>query len=118
MLLQSSTRTVNEKTAVVTFTGPLTLGTSLKTADMQLENAIEAGTCWLVLEMSGVPYIDSAGLGLLVHASGLAREHGGDLRLSGVSDRVLQLLRMTHVESLLHIDPDEGSALAAFAVDC
>lgn len=113
MLLQTSIRTVTADTAVITLTGPLTLGTSLKTADMQIQSAITRGALRLVLEMSGVPYIDSAGLGSLVHASGVVGERGGALRLAGVTDRVASLLRMTKVDTLLPMDADEATALAA-----
>ena len=113
MLLQTSFRLVSADTAVITLTGALTLGTSLKTADMQIHTAIEKGAHWLVLEMSGVPYLDSAGLGALVHAAGLAQERGGTLRLAGVTEKVASLLRLTRVDTLLPIDADETSALAA-----
>ena len=113
MLLQTSIRTVTPDTAVITLTGPLTLGTSLKTADMQIQSAIAKGAHRLVLEMSGVPYMDSAGLGSLVHASGVVQERGGVLRLAGVTDKVATLLRMTKVDSLLPMDADEAAALAA-----
>ena len=113
MLLQTSIRSIGTDTAVITLTGALTLGTSLKTADMQIHTAIEKGAHRLVIEMSGVPFIDSAGLGSLVHASGVVQERGGTLRLAGVTDRVATLLRMTRVDTLLPMDPDEATALSA-----
>ena len=116
MLTQASIRSVNADTAVITLSGPLTLGTSLKTADMQIHNAIDRGVHRLVLEMSGVPYIDSAGLGALVHAFGMAKERGGSLRLCGVSERIVSLLRTTQVDSILPISADEQTALAALEV--
>ena len=113
MLLQTSFRQVAADTAVITLTGPLTLGTSLKTADMQIHTAIEKGAHRLVLEMSGVPFIDSAGLGALVHAAGVTQERGGALRLAGITERVASLLRLTRVDTLLPTDADEESALTA-----
>ena len=111
MSLELSIRPIPPQTAVVTFTGPLTLGTNLKTADARLQTAIEGGSVRLVLDLSGVPYMDSAGLGTLVHASGLVRERGGALRLAGVTERVAALLRMTLTDTFLPIDTDVDAGL-------
>lgn len=114
MLLQSSIRSVSPDIAVITLHGALTLGTSLKTVDMQIQNTIDAGAHRLVVDMSGVSYMDSAGLGALIHAAGLAREQGGGLRLSGVTPRIASMLEMTRVNSLLPMDPDESTSLRHF----
>ncbi len=113
MILQITKRIVGADTAVITLSGALTLGTSLKTADMQIQDVLDGGLHRLVLEMSGVPYLDSAGLGLLVHAAGLSAERGGALRLAAVTERVASLLRLTHVDTLLPTDANEAEALAA-----
>jgi anti-sigma B factor antagonist len=101
--------------AVARFTGALTLGTSLHAADAQLQKTIRDGAARIVLDMAGVPYMDSAGLGALVQASGLAKQHGGDLRLCGVSERVAELIKMTRTDALLPMDADVDASLAALA---
>jgi anti-anti-sigma factor len=54
-----------------------------------------------ILDLSDVPYIDSAGLGLIV--SHYVRCQGRDVRLvlAGVNPRVIQLLEMTKVDGFL-----------------
>ncbi|HEY4008868.1 MAG TPA: STAS domain-containing protein [Acidobacteriaceae bacterium] len=113
MILLVEIETASPGVAVVRFTGALTLGTSLHTADSQIQKAINQGAPNIILDMAGVPYMDSAGLGALVQASGLARQHGGELRLSGVSERVAELIRMTRTESLLPMDADVDASLKA-----
>ena len=115
MILQVDIEKPNPGVAVVRFTGPLTLGTSLHAADAQLQKTIKDGAGKVVLDMAGVPYMDSAGLGALVQASGLARQHGGDLRLCGVSHRVAELIKMTRTDSLLPMDADGDASLKALA---
>jgi ABC-type transporter Mla MlaB component len=51
--------------AVVTLSGGLTLGTSLKIADSQIQAAIEDGATKIVIDLTDVEYVDSAGLGML-----------------------------------------------------
>ena len=113
MPLEISIRTIAPDKAVVTLSGSLTLGTILRTADARIQSTIDDGTIRLVLDMSGVAYIDSAGLGMLVHAYGLTNSKGGALRLAGVSERVTALLALTHMDALLATDADVDASLAA-----
>lgn len=113
MILQIDIEKPNPGVAVVRFTGALTLGTSLHAADAQLQKTINEGAAKVVLDMAGVPYMDSAGLGALVQASGIAMQKGGGLRLCGVSQRVGDLIRMTRTDSLLPMDADVEASLKA-----
>jgi anti-sigma B factor antagonist len=115
MILDVAIKQIGPDTAVVTLTGPLTLGTSLMTADTKLQGLIKTGITKVALDLSGVPYIDSAGLGAVVHAYGLAMEMQGSMRLCGVSDKVASLLKMTRMDTFLKIDPDVEASLAALA---
>jgi anti-sigma B factor antagonist len=115
MILQVDIQKPNPGVAVVRFTGALTLGTSLHAADAQLQKTIKDGAARMVLDMAGVPYMDSAGLGVLVQTSGLARQQGGELRLCGVSDRVGDLIKRTRTDALLPMDADVDASVAQFA---
>jgi anti-anti-sigma factor len=115
MILDVSVNQIAPDTAVVTLSGALTLGTSLMTADNKLQGLIKAGTIKIALDMSSVPYIDSAGLGAIVHAYGLAMEMQGSMRLCSISSKVESLLRMTRMDTFLPIDPDVATSLAALA---
>lgn len=113
MGFEISIRNVTSDTAVVTMIGPLTLGTNLKIADAQIQDAIHAGAARLVLDMSGVPYMDSAGLGALVMTHGLAKAQDGVVRLAGASERVGSLMKMTGMDLLMPMDADVDASLAA-----
>jgi stage II sporulation protein AA (anti-sigma F factor antagonist) len=111
MILQMDIQRPAPGVAVARFTGAITLGTSLHAADAQLQKTIREGDAKVVLDMTEVPYMDSAGLGVLVQASGIAKQQGGDLRLCGVSERVAELIRMTRTEALLPMDADVEASL-------
>ncbi len=113
MILQVDIEKPNPGVAVVRFTGALTLGTSLHAVDTQVQKTIKDGSAKVVVDMAGVPYMDSAGLGALVQASGLAKQQGGELRLCGTSDRVAELIRMTRTDGLLPMDADVDASLKA-----
>ena len=117
MALDVKIEMIQAETAVVTLTGLLTLGTNLKTADQQVQTALEQGATNLVLDLTAVAYSDSAGLGMLVHTYGLVKNKGGQLRLCGVGPRVLAMLKLTTTDRFLMIDPDRIASLAALGIE-
>ena len=65
-----------------------------------------------ILNMAGISYMDSAGLGLLLSIYATIRNQGGDLKLLNVGQRVQELLRITNLIHVFEIYEDEGRALA------
>jgi anti-anti-sigma factor len=112
MLMTATIDRLTGATAVVTLSGPLTLGTSLKVADAQVQAVIAEGVSKLVVDLTHVDYIDSAGLGMLVYTYGTLSEKNGSLCLCGVSQRILKLLQLTKTDGFLAIEPNREDALA------
>ncbi len=63
--------------------------------------AINAGNVHLAVNMSGVAFIDAAGIGVLVAAANRAREAGGGLSLLAPSWQVRRLLDVLHLDGIL-----------------
>ena len=68
----------------------------------------------LVLDLSQVQYIDSGGLGALVAVLTSARASGGDLRLTGVNERVSRVLKTTRLDRVFRIHSSVEVAVNAF----
>ena len=113
MPIELSVHQVRPGVAIVSIEGALTLGTSLHAADTNLQKVITTGSPQVVLDLKNVPFIDSAGLGTLVFASGFAETHNGALRLCQVTERVAALLKLTRTDTILHVDADVERSLAA-----
>jgi anti-sigma B factor antagonist len=113
MLMTATIERLPEATAVVTFSGAIALGTSLKIADSQVRAAIADGVTRLVFDLTAVDNLDSAGLGMIVYTYGALREKSGTLRLCGVAPRVESLLKLTKTDTYLAIDPSREESLAA-----
>jgi len=101
MLLEMTIDRLDPVTAVVIINGSLTLGTNLKMMEAQVRQLILDG----VDRLTDCAYSDSAGLGFLIHTYGLIGERQGSMRLCGVSERVMGLLRMTRTDKLIPCDP-------------
>lgn len=98
---------------VVTVSGSIDTLTSGSLAE-SLAEQIETGAHRLVLDMSGVDYISSAGLRSLLAAVKLARRQGGDFRLAEVDQLVLKVLTLSGFTSILKLYDDVGQAVASF----
>ena len=77
---------------------------------LRSENAPE-----LIIDFSGVPYIDSAGLGALVAAYVGAQKTARKLAFSGMNTQVKALIDMTHVSKLFQSYPTIKDAEAALS---
>lgn len=91
--------------------GPLTLPNVFQFQDA-LRNDDSSVT---ILDLSGVPYMDSAGMGSIINFYVSCQKNGRRLIVAGVSDRILELFKLTRVDSLLTIVPtlaDAGRLLA------
>lgn len=69
----------------------------------------------LILDLTGVPSIDSAGIGALVGAYISHQKNGRMLALVGVSERVRNSLKVTHVEPFFRFFDSLAAAEAAAA---
>src|SRR5438552_9596151 len=67
----------------------------------------------VILDLSDVPYVDSAGLGLLVTAYVSRQKSGRRMVLSGINSRVQRLFDITRVASLFLIFSSPEEAIAA-----
>jgi anti-sigma B factor antagonist len=112
MDLEAAIEHIDPATAVVTVTGALRSG-DLNPINMLLQQLIAGGVTRLVLDLTACPYVDSAGLGTLLHTFGLLSERHGQLRLCGANQRIEDLILMTHTHTLLHRDPTREASLAS-----
>lgn len=101
--------------AIVEIRGELTLSPNLRTLKKQLEQQLRAETTGLVLNLAGAPIMDSAGLGELVAIYASAQRRGIRIALAGLSPAVVELLRLTRLESFFSQHADEASAVAALS---
>lgn len=73
----------------------------------------EAGNGPLVLDFSGVDYINSTGIALLVGILAKARASGRSVSACGLSDHYVQIFNITRIADFMAIYDDEVAAVAA-----
>lgn len=83
----------------------------------ELDRLLEAGETKLLVNLTEVPWLNSAGLGILLSAYSRMKERGGIVRFYGVGERVRGILRTTKLLTVLEVLDDEESGIHGFAVD-
>lgn len=66
-----------------------------------VERAVAGGTPNLVVDLSGVGFVDSSGLGALVAGLKHARQAGGELRIAAAGEQVMTVLTLTRLVRVL-----------------
>lgn len=98
---------------ILALSGRLTLGegTGLLRAAVQKQLADGPG---MVLDLSALHYIDSAGLGELVGSYASASSRGKQLKLLRPHERLHSLLQITKLYTTFEVFQDEAAAVASF----
>jgi len=68
----------------------------------------------IVLNLSGVSYIDSGGLGTLVGVYSSARASGAEIKLTGLRQRLRDVLQITKLVTVFEVYDTEQEAIATF----
>ena len=82
---------------VMKLTGPLTL----KNLFEFQESARSTGQAPMVIDLGGVPYMDSAGLGAVLGIMASCERTGRGFAIAGICERVRTLFQITHVDMLI-----------------
>ena len=75
----------------------------------EIEHLLQQGFSEFLLDLEGLSYVDTAGLGELVHVYVTVRKRGGTLRLLNLTKRIRDLLAVT--KHLATFDNDDSSNL-------
>lgn len=81
----------------------------------QVRQALENGGSHLVIDLSGVEFMDSSGLGAMVSALKAAKAKGGDVALLAPQPQVRGLIELTRLQTVFPIAGSEADIPALWA---
>lgn len=84
---------------------------SAPTLREQLIELVASGSHKLVLDLEGLDFLDSTGLGAIISALKRARTNGGDLRLVCTQSRIRRLFEITALDKAFPLFPSLDSAI-------
>src|SRR5882762_6725619 len=67
----------------------------------------------IVVDLSGVTFIDSSGLAVLINAMQDVKQYGGKLTLAGINSNIRSIFELARLDQFFLIDPRDDELLAA-----
>lgn len=101
-------KSVSGKTTLVVVEGEVVLDDAIELRQTLLGKGAERGS--VIVDLTRVPYIDSAGIAVLVEGLRYIRTRGGRLLLCGLRDEARGLVEMSHLNELFETYPSREEA--------
>ena len=100
--------------AILSLNGKFLAGSDGPYLRQKVKDLMDAGTRKLMVDFSGVPYIDSTGLGFLAGTRVTAQNAGAGLILASIGPHVRRILDDVNLTQFFVIADSESAALALF----
>ena len=110
-------RREKEGITILDISGKLIMGESAGELRERFTGVIESGSKNIILNLVGVDYIDSTGLGALVMCHTKAESVEGKIKLLNLTRRNIELLVLTKLTTIFDIFTDEQDAVNSFFPD-
>ncbi len=114
MSVKMSSRQVGDVT-VVDAAGRITLGEGASVFRDMIRDLAAKGDRKILVNLTDVSYIDSSGIGEMVSSFTTVTNHGGQLKLLGLTKRVKDLLQITKLYTVFEVFDEEPAAIRSFA---
>jgi anti-sigma B factor antagonist len=99
---------------ILTVSGDLVIGDPETTFKKTVTRLLEEGRVHLLVDLTGVGFLDSSGLGALVRALTQSQKEGGQTKLLGANEQIRKLLQMTKLDSVFELHEDLEAAVSSF----
>jgi anti-sigma B factor antagonist len=100
---------------VLDMKGRVTLGDGDQLLKDKVNSLVNQGRKRIVLNLAGVPYIDSAGLGEIVGSYTTVSRQGGSLKLLNLTKKITDLLAITKLLTVFETFDSEDEAVRSFS---
>ncbi len=97
---------------IITLSGKIMGGPEATEINDRIHELIDTGSKKIIIDLNAVDWMNSSGLGILIAAITTLKNNGGALSLTNVSERIMNLLKITKLLSVFAIYPDIDSALS------
>jgi anti-sigma B factor antagonist len=101
--------------AILDIQGNLTLGEGADRLRDKVRSLLQQDQKQILINLASVGYMDSTGLGELVHTYATSTRQGGALKLLNVTTRLHDLLVITKLANVFECFDDEQSAVSSFS---
>src|SRR5580692_2427658 len=112
MALTLTTRTVAPDITVIELGGQIALGKDTSQIESFVLKALNQGSRKLVIDLTHVAYIDSTGIGIIAYCFAKIGQLGAKATVAGAKGLVLEVFKITHLDTVIEFFPDVDTACA------
>jgi len=94
---------IEDKFSIIKFDVDQILGYEAQEFQEAVLNSFEQKANCIIVDLSSVKYISSWGIGMLIHGLATTRNRGGDFKLAGLADNVMQVFHKVKIDTVLNI---------------
>lgn len=91
------------KFAIIKFDVDQILGYEAQEFQELVLNSLEQNVKCIIADLSAVKYISSWGIGMLIHGLATTRNRGGDFKIAGLAENVLEVFQKVKIDTVLNI---------------
>jgi anti-sigma B factor antagonist len=99
---------------VIVLEGSLLGGPESTALNSKVNEMVDQGKTRLVIDLTGVEFMNSSGLGLLINSANTLKNAGGRLKLANASEKIAALLKITKLSPLFETHPSVAAAVDSF----
>jgi anti-sigma B factor antagonist len=101
---------------VLSLNGKLVGGEETSEIHAAIKSALGKNITHIVIDLRDVSWMGSVGIGILICCLTTVRSAGGDLKLAGLTDKVMKVLLMTKLDTIFEIYPQIDQAVNSFHI--
>ena len=114
MLLNIQKKRIEPDITVLALEGKICMGNSAKELEWAVAELQKTNEKKVIFDLTGVTMMDSTGIGIVAMCSGKLKKTGGELRVAGATGVVEDVLKLTHMESIVNLHSTTDEAAASF----
>jgi anti-sigma B factor antagonist len=92
-----------DKFSIIKFDVDQVLGYEAQEFQDLVLNALEQNVNCIIVDLSAVKFISSWGIGMLIHGLATTRNRGGEFKIAGLADNVMQVFQKVKIDTVLSI---------------
>jgi anti-sigma B factor antagonist len=114
LILSVERKTVEPDIAVLEMSGRIAMGSDSQRIEWGVAELLKENLTKVIFDLSGVTFLDSSGVGIVMMCHAKLRKVGGALHIAGASGMVRETLELTSVDKIIKVFPTTAEAARGF----
>jgi anti-sigma B factor antagonist len=116
VILNVERKNIEPGIAVLEMTGRIAMGSDSQRIEWGLAELLKENQRKVIFDLTGVTFLDSSGIGILMMCHAKLKKAGGALHIAGAQGMVEETLEMTSVNKIVNLYPTAAEAAQGFPI--